>query len=42
MHLETATCQCESLSIVLDALCSAWTTTKAYATYVDVNQDDYI
>ena len=28
--------------MVLDAIFSAWTTTKAYATYVEVRQDDDI
>ena len=32
----------QPLSIVLDVICSAWTTTKAYAHYVDVWRDDYI
>ena len=30
------------LSILLDVICSARTTTKAYAPNVDVRQDDYI
>ena len=34
--------QIQPLSIVLEAICSARTITKAYAPYVDVRQDDYI
>ena len=32
----------QPLSIVLYVICSAWTTTKAYAHHVDVRRDDYI
>ena len=32
----------QPLSIILDAICSARPTTKAYAPYVNVRQDDYI
>ena len=31
----------QTLEIVLDSIYSVWTTTKAYAHYVDARRDDY-